>query len=57
MQHKTFKTIDDVLAYYGWGGEKEEKKDESKLPQNIPGACKDRQSTRNAGQDEAGLPG
>ncbi|MNW48787.1 hypothetical protein D3C74_261750 [compost metagenome] len=57
MQHKTFKTIDDVLAYYGWGGDKEGKEDESKLPQNVSGTSKDRQSTRNTGQDEEGLPG
>ncbi len=57
MQHKTFKTIDDVLAYYGWGGDKEEKKDESKLPADISTTSKDRQPARNAGKDEEGLPG
>ncbi|MNO54453.1 hypothetical protein D3C76_449270 [compost metagenome] len=48
-------TVDDILLYYG--GDKEGKKDESKLPKNVSGTSKDRQSARNVGQDEAGLPG
>lgn len=47
-------TVDDILLYYG--GDKEGKKDESKLPQNVSGTCKDRKGKRNASDDEAGLP-
>lgn len=38
-----FETIDDILAYYGRGGE-EEKEDEQK--DSIKDACEDRERTR-----------
>lgn len=44
MKSKSFRNIDDVLAYYGWGGEKKgENTHEQKG--NVEGACEDRQES------------
>lgn len=52
-----FETIDDILAYYGRGGE-EEKEDESELSADISSTSKNRTSKRNVKrQDETGLSG
>ncbi len=47
---KTFKTVDDILEYYGWrDAKKEEKKDADNTEDTIPGAGEDRETTRDAG--------
>lgn len=48
-------TLDDILAHYG--GEKEEKKDESELSADIPRASKDIEAERITGQDETCVSG
>jgi hypothetical protein len=47
---KTFKSIDDVLAYYGWGGEVE-KEDDSKGKDILSGSSKDESNEQKMGND------
>lgn len=48
-------TVDDILRYYG--GDKEGKKNESKLSKDVPGTAQNLKAKRHTGQDEAGLRG
>jgi hypothetical protein len=48
-------TVDDILRYYG--GDKEGKRDESKLSKDVPGTAQNLKAKRNTGQDETGLSG
>lgn len=46
MKQQTFKSVDDILRHYGWGGEVnlvEVKKDEGKADRtrDVPGPCED----------------
>lgn len=55
MKQQTFKTVDDILKHYGWGGDirfVEVKKDEGKAnrSKNVPAACEDCEGKGNAEQ-------
>ncbi len=45
-----FKTVDDILEHYGWGGDTKKRgdKEDGNAKNDIPGACKDRETERNA---------
>ena len=46
----TFKTVDDILEHYGWGGDTKkrgDKKDDN-AKNDLPGAGEDRKAERNA---------
>ncbi|MFF3923135.1 hypothetical protein [Paenibacillus lactis] len=45
---KTFKTVDDILEYYGWrDAKKEEKKDVPDKTDSIPRTSQDRPTARD----------
>ncbi|WP_186331717.1 hypothetical protein [Paenibacillus xylanexedens] len=55
MKQQTFKTVDDILKHYGWGGEirfVEVKKDEGNADRttNVSDAGEDRKGEGNAEQ-------
>lgn len=47
----TFKTVDDILEYYGWRDtkRKEAKKSADNTEDTLPGAGEDSEATRDAG--------
>lgn len=52
MKSKSFKSIDDVLAYYGWGGGKKgEGKDDPKGQDLLSGSSKDESNEQKMGND------
>lgn len=51
MKQQTFKTVDDILKNYGWGGEirfVEVKKNEADRTKDVPAAREDCEGERNA---------
>lgn len=52
MKSKSFRSIDDVLAYYGWGGDKKgEQTDDSKGQDILSGSSEDESKGQKMGED------